>query len=83
MRPEASLVQDIQGLNIFLPAAGFGSGIFHEFYDVGSCGYCWSSTPVEHEDAFDIYFDIVFNSDHAGWNYTGDPSFMLFLRPVR
>ncbi len=65
------------GNSIFLPAAG--SRWDGEFYDVGSFGYCWSSTPSDEYDACALYFD----SYYANWSSNYDRNRGKSVRAVR
>ena len=64
------------GGTVFLPAAGYRWN--GEFFDVGSWGYYWSSTPSDEYHGYNLYF----LSGHAYWSYDyrGDG---LTVRPVR
>ena len=69
---------DYANRSIFLPAAGYGSG--SSFYDPGSQGDFWASTPVSdfEYNAFRLYFNSSSfrQSDYS--RYLGQP-----VRPVR
>ena len=68
------------GGTIFLPAAGdVWDGVF---YYVGSSGYYWSSTPIDEDSAYDLYFDFYGADWHSSrWYY--DLSYERPVRPVR
>ena len=64
------------GGTIFLPAAGYVW--YGKLYYVGSYGLYWSSTPLDSDDAYDLYF----SSGGASWgSYLRDGG--LSVRPVR
>lgn len=65
------------GGTIFLPAAGFRCR--GEFYDVGSDGYYWSSTPY----GGSIAYGLRFLSSYAVRNDYGHRTYEQSVRPVR
>ena len=65
------------GGTIFLPAAGYRWN--GEFYNVGSWGYYWSSSPGGGLNAYGLYFD----SSYASWYYGDDRYGERSVRPVR
>ena len=65
------------GNSIFLPAAGYRSGL--SLYYAGEYGYCCSSTPYESNDFYAYYLDFISSYHDVGRNrrYYG-----LSVRPV-
>ncbi len=64
------------GGTIFLPAAG--SRYYGELYGVGSCGYYWSSAPLDEYSAYYLYID----GGNADWDRSSRDG-ELSVRPVR
>ena len=64
--------------SIFLPAAGFGSG--SSFYDPGSQGDAWASTPIPDfsYNAWNLFFSSGYFDGRDSSRYRGQP-----VRPVR
>lgn len=72
-------VRGCNGDSIFLPAAGYRSGL--ELNAASSCGYYWSSTANESEqdkDAYYLHFDSFVSGRHDG----NDSGFGFTIRPV-
>ena len=70
---------DYASASIFLPAAGYGSGI--SLYDVGSTGFYWSSVP-DSGNGYDAWYLDFNSSDHYVLSYYYR-YFGQSVRPVR
>ena len=66
----------------FLPAAG--NRWEGEFYNVGSNGNYWSSTPYDSDNAYYLYFGWSYtNWNGASWYFNWSRDNELSVRPVR
>ena len=76
------------GNHIFLPAAGYKDDHTYEhghsdYYNYGTHGYYWSSTPANHSDAQAFYFDKFYTSGGEVVQYTTERFYGFTVRAVR